>query len=323
MSLIRNIIHCEPQLVLEEQKNYLFDLINESIYHIPYMLLLKIKNNIKENNEKFNFSKNDLLRIIDKDWEYYNELKKLNEIFHLTILYCENKKVQMLSGIRLILQGYMCEFSENPMKEEFIWIDKNHDFSDEEHFKELLKHELGHVWTFAFGSVNEDFKIGQIKGKEFNSIKLNNLTKKQIDVLKSFYSGKFELLKNDYNYILTETPGNGAAYEFTSICDEIIELLVNDYFELYEKEEINPNSYVINLFRKLEENRFIDYNDLNVVKHYINEKGYKEFKNIQHVKNDIRRLFLIFFFGSSLQKDYFKNELNKEFTLINKKLKNE
>lgn len=315
----RSLIHCEPQFIIAEQKNYIFDLIYESIYHVPYMLSLKIKENIKKRIEKFSFSKNDLLKIIDKDWEHYNELKNLKNDFQLTFLNCEAEKVQMLSGIKLILQGYMCEFSKDPLKEEFIWINKKHDFSDKEHFNELLKHELGHVWTFAFGSVNDNFKIGQIKGEKFNSLKLNTLSKRQIDILKSFYGGNFELLKNDYNYILTKTPGNGSAYEFTSICDEIIELLVNDYFEMYEKDGITPEIYYLNLFEKLNEDRYINYSDLNLVKHYINEKEYKEFKNIQHIRNDIRRLFLIFFFGSSNQKEYFKKEIMKEFYLIKNK----
>jgi hypothetical protein len=135
----RTIIIKNIQNVINEQKMYLFDLLNESIFHIPYNLLQKIKSFIKTNNEKLILSKSDLLNIIDKDWEFYNELEKLDNDFKLIILYCDSNKVQMLSGIELVLQGYMCEFSVNPIKEEFIWIDKNHDFSDNEHFFELLK----------------------------------------------------------------------------------------------------------------------------------------------------------------------------------------
>lgn len=304
----------KTQHIIYEQKVYLSDLINESVFHIPFGLLQKIKEFVKTNNEKLILSKNDLEKVIDKDWEFYNELKKLDNEFQLIILHCNANKVQMLSGIDLVLQGYMCEFSENPIKKEFVWIDKSHDFSDNDHFLQLLKHELGHVWTFAFGSVNESFKIGQMKGRKFESLKINDLSKSQIDVLNAFYNGKFDLLKADFNYILSSIPGNEFAYEFTSICDEIIELLVNDYFECLKKNAISTNEYCHNLFSKLNETRFVDYSNLNIVKKYFSKKCiYDNFKNTQHIRNDIRRLFLIWYFGSNEQIEFLKNELEKEF----------
>lgn len=317
LGLRRTKLHCEPQLLVEEQKVCLSDfLANESIFHVPNNLLNKIRGFVESGAKKLTLAKKDLLSLVDKDWLYYGELKKLSENFKLVILHCKKEEFQMFSGIDCVLQGHMCEVSSDPSKEEVVWIDSSHNFSDKEHFKDLLKHELGHVWTFAFGTVDSLFKVGQTNGQQFGSCKIE--TRRQADVLAAFYNGNLSLLKQDYDYVLTASPGNGHAYEFTSIVDEIIELLSEDYLEMLEADSsLSPSTYLMNFLSKMSERRYSAYATLNIVNHYFGANGnglpYCHFKDLVHIRNDIRRIFLIWEFGNEEQKKILVDELKKEF----------
>ena len=116
-------------------------------------------------------------------------------------------------------------------------------------------------------------------------------------------------LKADYDYILKKK-NESANFELPVHIDNIIEILVADYLEDCR---VSANTYLYSLWRKLELNYEFSLNTLNLLKHYRENRLYEGYSSIESVKNPIRRLFLIFAFGTDEQIEYFKNACEEEF----------
>ena len=91
--------------------------------------------------------------------------------------------------------------------------------------------------------------------------------------------------------------------------DNIIEILVADYLNEHLNE--NPTNYLNFIFDAL--NNSINLNKLTLMTYFKNNKKYSGYTSIDAIKNPIRRLFLIFAFGTKEQIEYFKNACEDEF----------
>lgn len=307
MPLEREICHHEPTLVFEEDKDYMFDLICESIFPRAWRLFEDIKRRAKEGEKKWSYTRDNLMELAGKDWKFYESLKKLPEDFTLTMLRCHPSKIQELSNVMTSVYGTMMEFADpRDWKKEFIWL--NEEIEDEETFDNLLLHELGHVWTFAFGSNDESFTEGQVPGCESMP---DSLSRFQIDVLRSFYNGNFMILEKDCKYFLGKHGNETFASEFAPIVDELIEFLVNWWLE-NESSAMSLEEYLVTVEACLSSHDdFSGYIDssipkLSFVKNFRDLSSYK--------KNCVRRLMLLAAFGSNEQLSKFWSELNRELS---------
>lgn len=307
----RNYQRKQFKIILEDQNITINDVICESILPSPYKLINDILN---FNENKKIYTKNDLLNLSDKDWKYFNELNNIDNEFTLTIIKCDSNDIINNVNFYVELQGIMCEFVDpNNYLNEYIWISKSIDknrYSNED-IKILLKHELGHVWTGIFGYSNDSFYDGRTNTDQYRKLNPNNFNFRQKDVFLSMYNGNLKNLQNDFNYIFLKNDGDDGCWELSTHIDEIIELLILDYFEqenkfkstdLYLQYIISRISGSANLFK-----------DMNILKHYKTKTLYNGLKNIELMLNIINRLFLILTFGSEKTIDYFKNECEKEF----------
>lgn len=293
------------------------DVICESILPSPYMLINDIISKLENNENEFTYNKNDLKSLSDKDWKFYNQVEKLPDKFSLTLFQCSEfnllKKYSYLSnGI-----GELMEFVDpNNNFKEYIWIRnerlKNINYNSDS-FKNLLKHELGHVWTFIFGLSDNEFKEGQGPSNETKILNPNNFNHYQMDIFINLYNKKLNLLQQDYNYILCKNNDESANYEIPVHIDNIIEILVADYLEEHITEQ-TTTEYLNFLFKSLQEKN--NFNKLTLLTYFKNNKKYKNYLTIESIKNPIRRLFLIFSFGLDEQIKYFKNACKEEFGRI-------
>ena len=317
--LVRNISRFDYEIL---ENTFLYnksigDIICESILPSPYMLINDIISKLKNNENEFTYDKNDLKRLSDNDWKFYNQIDKLPDNFSLTIFQCSEfkllKKYSYLSnGI-----GELMEFV-NPMNnfEEYIWIRderlKNNNYSSDS-FKNLLKHELGHVWTFIFGSSDEDFKEGQCSFNNKILLNPNNFNHYQMDIFINLYNKNLKILQDDYNYVLCKNDKENANFEISVHIDNVIEILIADYLEEHINEQ-TTEEYLNFLFNSLENK--INFFKLTLLYYYKNRKKYKNYSTNESVNNPIRRLFLIFGFGTNEQIEYFKKACEEEFGKI-------
>lgn len=293
------------------------DIICESILPSPYLLINDIIRKLKNTEKKFTYDKNDLKKLSDKSWKFYTQIEKLPNTFSLTIFQCSEfnllKEYSYLSnGI-----GELMEFASpiNNFKEH-IWIRderlENLDYNDDS-FKNLLKHELGHVWTFIFGLSDDNFKDGQGPSNDIKTLDINSFNHYQMDIFINLYNGKMNLIQHDYNYILCNNDGESANFEIPVHIDNIIEILITDYLAEHVN-EFSTSEYLNFLFESL--SKRINFNKLTLLTYFKNNKKYKNYSTIESIKNPIRRLFLIFNFGSNEQIEYFKNACDEEFGRI-------
>jgi hypothetical protein len=315
-NLSRSIKTCEydPNF-FDVKKIIIGDIICESILPSPYMLINDIINKLKNNENEFTYNKNDLKRLSDKDWKFYNQINKLPDDFSLTIIRCNYQKYFKKYNIMPTKKASMEEIVD-PKNEynEHIWINEDDDdnFVYDSQFKNLLKHELGHVWTFIFGTLDDEFKDGQSpsnENKSLNPLKFNNYQK---DVYLHLYERNLNLLNFDYKYVLCKTNENDTAnYELSVHIDNIIEILIEDYFESMFND---TKTYLKYLWECLNLNYNYSLKHLNLLKYfYENKKLYNGYSTIKSIKNPIRRLFLIFAFGTKEQIEYFKKACEDEF----------
>lgn len=272
--LIRKSVHCEPNLEDLQSKTYMSDIVCESVFPKLWRLIADIKQHFEKQDSKTVYKKADLIRLIDKDWKYYDEFLALPETMTLTILICRRDEINTYAGFDAgEVIGLMSELNdiENPENwiHEFIWIDKTKKF-DDALFEDLLQYELGHVWTFLFGNNDNNFTAGQTVKLDKS---LDIFNKFQLDVLTAFYGKNKDILEKDIKYIL----GNNQepfSYEFTAIVDEIIEVLVEDYLE--ENQTISVNAYLILLFDTINNWTVPRFDKLSIIKHYIEQNHTSE-----------------------------------------------
>lgn len=302
------------------QKLIIGDAICESILPSPYFLINDIIEKLKNKIEIFVYNKNDLKNLSDNTWKFYKQIDKLSDTFSLTIIRCDHHEYFKKYNITPTKKASMEEIA-NPKNEydEHIWInaDDDNNYIYDESFKNLLKHELGHVWTFIFGLSDENFTDGQgpsNKKNDLNPLEFNNYQK---DVFINLYNKNLKLLNYDYQYVLCKVADEDTAnYEIPVHIDNIIEILIEDYFEsIYS----DTKTYLQFIWKCLN----LDYNyslkHLNLLKYfYENKKLYKNYSNIESIKNPIRRLFLIFSFGTKEQIEYFKMACEDEFGTFSK-----
>jgi hypothetical protein len=315
-TLIRKAVHCEPNLEDLNHKTYMSDVICESVFPKPWRLIADIKHHFDERHKKTTYENKDLVRLIDKDWKFYDELMKLPDNITLTVLICRRNEIDENIGFNAgEVIGLMSELNNVQNKDdwihEFIWIDSTKEF-DAALFDDILQHELGHVWTFLFGNNDSSFIVGQTPRCLCSMKRFNRM---QLDVLYAFYKNNAERLSNDVKYVLGNTK-EPVSYEFTAITDEIIEVLVEDYLE--ENSNISTSAYLISLFDSLNDLSTPRYDRLTVVKHYVEQKSYKRIADVSFIMNAVRRMFLIFAFGSIEQKNSFKHACEEEFGKLDK-----
>ena len=180
----------------------------------------------------------------------------------------------------------------------FIWVDIKEEINEKflNIFTSFLKHELGHVWE-NLKEISNPIGVVSFSNKyDRKNIFKNSL---QLFTLKNIYKENKELLKRDFNYILSNNE-NGENYEFAPVIDQILELLVNDYLKY--NENINPENYLENLFNSILNN---DFKNLSII---------KNFNSYSHLEKILfARLFLILSFGTSNQIKYFKDACKEEF----------
>lgn len=317
--LVRNISRFDYEIL---ENTFLInesigDIICESILPSPYMLINDILEKLKNDNAEFTYDKNDLKKLSDKDWKFFNQIEKLPDDFSLTVIKCS--EFQLLEKYSYLSMGIgeLMEFvNPNNYFEEYIWIrderlkNINH---NSESFKNLLKHELGHVWTFIFGLSDEKFKEGQGPYNSKITLNPNNFTRFQIDIFTNLYNKNLNILQQDYNYVLCKNEEENANFEIPVHIDNIIEILITDYLEEHVVEQ-SPEEYLKCLFNSLENK--INLNKMTLLSYFKNGKKYKNYLTNESVNNPIRRLFLIFGFGSNEQIEYFKNTCMEEFGKI-------
>lgn len=312
--IYRKIIHNNPNLgrIIFENKQTLTDIIEESVLPSPYMLINDILQKLNENESDIRiiYEYNQLIKLADKDWKFYDQLINLPKDVKLTIIKCSDvdlNKYISFNGVDLI-QGDGCEFYDGKnWKEEYIWIDSK--FSDSvDDLHKLLKHELGHVWTSLFGFNDQKFKQGITYFKLQFPNKFNNI---QYQVFHSLYRDRLDLLKQDFNYLFVDKDNQGN-WELSTHIDEIIELLVDDYLEYY-LDKLSPDQYLNNIISKIRYSKIALLSDLNILKHYKYNIPYQTNSNVSYMKNIIRRLFLILSFGNENIVNYFKQYCIEEF----------
>jgi len=116
--------------------------------------------------------------------------------------------------------------------DEYIWIGNYFKNYCEQDFQNLLRHELGHVWTFIFGKNDENFIDGQAPFNNKKILNILNFNHYQMEIFKNLYSSNLKLLNFDYNYILCKTDNEDSAnFELAVHIDNIIEILIADYLE--------------------------------------------------------------------------------------------
>jgi len=318
--LVRNISRYDYEI---SENNFLInenigDIICESILPSPYKLINDIINKLKNKNNEFKYNKNDLKKLSDKDWKFDNQIDKLPDDFSLTIIRCS--ELQLLKKYSYLTHGIgeLMEFVDpNYNFNEHIWIrnDQNEYITFDDSFKNLLKHELGHVWTFIFGFSDESFKVGQNSFQNKQILNQNNFNHYQMDVFINLYNKKLNLLQQDYNYILCKNDNETLNYELSPHIDNIIEILITDYLQEHINEQ-SSNDYLNFIFNSLKNG--INFNKLSLLNYYKNGKKYENYSTNESVNNPIRRLFLIFAFGNDEQIECFKQACEEEFGKISK-----
>ena len=298
------------------------DIIYESILPSPYQLINDIINKLKNNENEFKYNKSDLKKLSDKDWKYFDQIEKLPDNFSLTIIRCDSFEYFEKFNVKPTKYASMEEIV-NPKDEfdEHIWINDNDElnFNYDDGFKNLLKHELGHVWTFIFGALDDSFKNGQGPHQNYKLLNPNNFNHYQIDVFINLYNKNLKLLQQDYEYVLCKNDEESANYELSPHIDNIIEILIADYFECWINE--NTDIYLEYLWNRLTLKHEYSLSTLNLLKHYKENLLYSGYSKIESVKNPIRRLFLIFAFGTNEQIEYFKLACEDEFKKETKNVK--
>lgn len=310
--------YCEKKfnIILEDQKITIGDVICESLLPSPNKLIDNILN--IQNNDKKTYTKNDILNLSNQDWKYYDEMRNVDDDFILTIIKCNSNDIQKYVNFNPELQGRMCEFC-NPKNylDEYIWIsefvnDQRYSLDD---IRILLKHELGHVWTGLFGYSNNNFYDGRTNTEDFKILNPLEFNSKQKDVFLNMYKGNLNNLQNDFNYMFLKVGDADSNLELSTHIDEIIEILILDYFE-QEKYFNSTNDYLRFMFSRIRGSANL-FNDLNILKHYKNRELYDGLKNVELMLNIINRLFLILIFGNEKTIKYFKNACEEEFGKIN------
>jgi hypothetical protein len=317
--LVRNISRFDYEILENTflHNKTIGDIICESILPSPYMLINDIINKLKNNENEFTYDKNDLKRLSDKDWKFFNQINKLPDDFSLTIFQCSEFKLLEKYSYLSNGVGELMEFV-NPANnfEEYIWIRDerlNNSNYTSESFKNLLKHELGHVWTFIFGSSDEEFKEGQGSFNNKTILNPNKFNHYQMDIFNNLYNKNLKILQHDYNYILCKNDEENANFEISIHMDNIIEILISDYLEEHINEQ-TTEEYLKFLFNSLENK--INFYNLTLLHYYKNGKTYKNYSTTESVNNPIRRLFLIFGFGTNEQIEYFKKHVKKNLEIL-------
>lgn len=103
----RNHQELKFNIILEDRNMTIGDIIFENVLPSPYELIndiINLKVDLKI------YTKHDLLKLSDKDWKYYNELKNVDDNFTLSIIKCSSNDIMKYVGFNVNLQGIMCEF---------------------------------------------------------------------------------------------------------------------------------------------------------------------------------------------------------------------
>lgn len=309
---MRRLVHDDNATIFYEEKTTISDLLCESILQSPYRLIEDIIGKLRQGIHEFSYSKEDILSLSDRHWKFYNDAEKLPSNFRLDIYEASEEEQRQKTGKPIPFHCSMMEIGdEDNLWHETIWIntDDKANAQYDEGFKNLLKHELGHAWTFLFGMQDEAFTVGQGPANE-KAFCVEKLNEYQKDVLVSLYGGRVDLLKNDYEYILQRQGGDSAAFELPVHIDEIIEILVADYLESWHK---STESYLRDIWMKLSQDRIGQRMSFNLLSHFKDGSLYEGYSTIEAVKNPIRRLFLLFAFGTDEQINYFKEACEEEF----------
>lgn len=278
---------------MEKFINVYNDLIMEEILPSPWLLIEDILKRIK-NEDKIQYSKSNLLKLSDKSWKFYEDLKNVNTKFSLIIIKSNIEDAENIYNIEINESYKMLHFLYKDKFTNFIWVNKDDEIN--ESFKNYLKHELGHVWTYL-----KEIKqpIGIVSFENSYNRKNIILNPLQMHTLKNIYKGNEDLLKSEFKYILTNDENN-ENYELAPVIDQILELLVNDY--LTYNNDISTQKYIDNLFLN-----FLSFNLKNLTL-------VKNFKNYSHLEKILyARLFLIMSFGTEEQLNYFKEACIDEF----------
>ena len=314
--LVRNIQRNELSDTIFHSNRRLCDIIFESILPSPYRLVNDIIQKLKNGESKFSYSKNDVLSFSDRYWKFYENLKRVSDNFKLTIIRCHEWKLLRKYTWLKSGDGVMMEFG-NPddYLDEHIWIRDMEDMEYDDGFKNLLCHELGHVWTFLFGNADENFKEGQALFND-SSFDFSKMTDFQKDVFASFYESDLKVLKFDFEYVLCKNSIDSSNFELPVHIDNIIEILADDYLNF--NQDMTTQQYLQRLFSFLENDRNTSFDEFTLYKIYSRKLKLKleNHKSLESVKNPIRKLFLIFAFGLDEQIEYFKTACEDEFGKI-------
>lgn len=312
--LIRDIQRNELSDTIFHSNRRLCDIIFESVLPSPYKLVDDIIQKVSAGEKIFSYFKNDILNLSDRYWKFYENLKNVHNGFKLTIIRCYEWELLRKYSWLKNGEGIMMEFGNpNDSLDEHIWIRDMKNIEYDDGFRNLLCHELGHVWTFLFGITNEDFKEGQAPFND-NSFDFSRMTDFQKDVFASFYDSNLKVLKFDFEYILCKNFTESSNFELSVHIDNIIEILVDDYLNF--NQDMTTEQYLQRLFSFLENDQNLSFDDFPLYKIYSGKLRLKNHKSLDSVKNPIRRLFLIFAFGSNEQNEYFKKACEDEFGKI-------
>lgn len=311
--MIRKLAYDNDATCFFSRNNTLGDIITESILPSPFMLVSSIVKNLEEGKTSFSYSRDDILTLAGKSWKFYEKFREVPSSFRLDIMKLDEASARQKFGDLLVEHMSMTEIGDeaDPMHET-IWINSNDKANDtyDEGFKNLLKHELGHVWTFVLGGMDNSFTCGQGPYSSRKKLDPSKFTHYQKDVWLHLYNGMLNFLENDFNYILGKGDKETSDFELPAHIDNIIEILVADFLELDLK---SPEAYLRSIWMKLSPAHFKTFEPMNLLTHFREGLFYDGYSSIEAVKNPIRRLFLVFAFGSQEQIDYLREACEEEF----------
>ena len=305
----RRLQHDELPEMLFTEDIRLQDILLESLLPSPYRLLEDITSRVKTGEKQFKYTKKQLLELSSPRWTTYSEIEKLPDRFFLEIIVCsENVAVEKFKWLSRCI-GQMMEFGdpEDPYAER-IWMREDFIDPDDDGFKNLLKHELGHVWTYVIGDEKDNRGIGPSSNKK--TLDPSSFTHKQKIVYKYFYNLNLKVLQDDYIYILCKTENDPGNLELPVHIDNIIEILVDDYLE--HNEDSSEEAYMDMIFKILDDGAFIS-RSFSLVDLYNGKLKLRRHRTLESVRNPIRRLMLILAFGTPEQIAFLRKALEEEF----------
>lgn len=293
-------------------------LIYESIIQNVNPLIKNILDKIENKQYEFTYSKDELIEFMIF-WKYKEKfIKEVPKEFKLSILHKTEEEIKKMFGIEIPKNSYAQELlSPNDPLHEYINILNSNKRISYANLKALLEEELRHVWTYIFGYVDDNWYVGRTdfqQPKDLYKMKFNEYQKM---ILKDIFNNDLQTLQNEFNYIFVKVPGNDSNWELSVHIDAIIDLLIEDYFVNYEKNNfLTPQKYLNNVFNTLKSNNFNE-KEHTILEHFYQNKDYENIKDKKVVKDNIKRLFLILGFGNDKVIKYFKTACEDEFGKIN------